>query len=74
MEVPCQNAQEAVKVLNPGMEVRGFVRNVAEGGLFVDLGANLTARVKIKEIEDGFTKDWKKGWKKEMLVKGKVLR
>lgn len=72
-EIPAENKESALKALSQGMEIRGFVRNVADGGLFVDVGANLTVRVKIKEIEDGFTKDWKKGWKKGMLVKGTIL-
>ena len=39
--------------LNPGDTVRGFVKSIAEHGLFVMLGRNIDARVQIRELFDG---------------------
>jgi rRNA biogenesis protein RRP5 len=38
--------------LGPGEKVRGFVKSVAEHGIFVTLGRNVDARVQIKELYD----------------------
>jgi len=38
--------------LQPGDTVRGFIKNVAEHGLFVTLGREVDARVQIKELFD----------------------
>lgn len=39
--------------LNVGDSVRGFIKSVAEHGLFVMLGRNIDARVQIRELFDG---------------------
>jgi rRNA biogenesis protein RRP5 len=38
--------------LKPGTFVRGFIKSVAEHGLFVSVGRDLDARVQIKELFD----------------------
>jgi rRNA biogenesis protein RRP5 len=58
--------------LNRGDVVRGFVKNVYEKGLFVSLGSNVTAYVRITDLSDTFLKDWKKFFKLNQLVTGKV--
>ncbi|KAI0095104.1 nucleic acid-binding protein [Irpex rosettiformis] len=57
-----------------GATVRGFIKSVAEHGLFVSLGRNIDARVQIKELFDEFVKDWKSHFTANQLVKGRVLR
>jgi len=42
----------SVADLEVGKKVRGFVKNVAAGGVFVALGTGVTARVMIKELFD----------------------
>ncbi|KAI0706125.1 hypothetical protein BC835DRAFT_1260450 [Cytidiella melzeri] len=56
-----------------GATVRGFIKSVAEHGLFVMLGRNVDARVQIKELFDEFVKDWKSRFTANQLVKGRVL-
>lgn len=56
-----------------GDVVRGFVKNVAQTGLFVALGRDVSARVQIKNLSDAFLSDWKKFFTVNELVKGKVL-
>lgn len=43
---------KSVDELKVGKTVRGFVKSVAEHGLFVSIGRNLDARVQIKELFD----------------------
>ncbi|THH11892.1 hypothetical protein EW146_g7883 [Bondarzewia mesenterica] len=60
--------------LKRGDTVRGFVKSVAEHGLFVTLGRNVDARVQIKELFDEYVKDWKSRFQADQLVKGRILR
>ena len=60
--------------LTDGQMVRGFVKNISSGGLFVAIGRNITARVLIKELFDDYVKDWQSRWHVGQLVEGKVLR
>ncbi len=53
--------------------VRGFVKNIADNGLFVSLASNVTAFVKISDLSDLYIKDWKSEFEVDQLVKGKIL-
>ncbi|KAH9836984.1 uncharacterized protein C8Q71DRAFT_580175 [Rhodofomes roseus] len=59
--------------LKVGDTVRGFVKNVADHGLFVMLGRNIDARVQIKELFDQYVKEWKNHFSANQLVKGRIL-
>ncbi|KAL4241734.1 hypothetical protein ABKN59_000784 [Abortiporus biennis] len=59
--------------LKVGSTVRGFIKTVAEHGLFVTIGRNIDARVQIKELFDDFVKDWKSRFTANQLVKGRVV-
>lgn len=61
-----------VSALKAGETVRGFVKNVADKGLFVNLGGHVTAFVKISDLSDSFVKDWKKNFRVDQLVKGRI--
>jgi rRNA biogenesis protein RRP5 len=52
---------------------RGFVRNVSDKGLFVSLGANVTAWVKVSDLSDSFLKDWKTKFQIDQVVEGRVI-
>jgi rRNA biogenesis protein RRP5 len=56
-----------------GDVVRGFVKNVSDKGLFVALGGQIIAMVKIANLSDRFLKDWKDEFQVDQLVKGRVL-
>lgn len=43
---------ESVEGLEVGQQVRGFVKGITDGGLFVSLGRDVTARVMIKDLFD----------------------
>lgn len=53
--------------------VRGFIRNVADIGLFIALGPSLTAFVRVAELSDAYIKDWKSKFEIDQLVKGKII-
>ena len=52
---------------------RGFVKNVADNGIFIALSNNVTAFVRIADLSDLYIKDWKAGYEVDQLVKGKVI-
>jgi rRNA biogenesis protein RRP5 len=52
--------------------VRGFVKNVTDKGLFVNLGGNVSAYVRVSDISDSYIKDWKSEYQVDQLVKGKI--
>ncbi|KAI0840658.1 nucleic acid-binding protein [Hypoxylon sp. FL0890] len=56
-----------------GDVLRGFVKNVSDKGLFVSLGGNVTAMVKISDLSDRFLKDWKDEFQIDQLVKGRII-
>ncbi|KAI9785381.1 MAG: rRNA biogenesis protein rrp5 [Geoglossum umbratile] len=53
--------------------VRGFVKNIADSGLFVTIGPNVTAYVRITDLSDSFIKDWKAAFEIDQLITGKVI-
>ena len=52
---------------------RGFIKNVADNGVFVSLGSNVTAYIKITDLSDSYLKDWKAGFEIDQLVRGKII-
>jgi rRNA biogenesis protein RRP5 len=62
-----------VSDVHSGDLIRGYVSNIANSGLFVSLGRNVSGRVMIKDITDGFVQDWKSLFKLHQLVKVRVL-
>ncbi|KAG5651611.1 hypothetical protein H0H81_008071 [Sphagnurus paluster] len=59
--------------LQAGETVRGFIKSVAEHGLFVTLGRDIDARVQIREIYDEYVKNWNERFAASQIVKGRIL-
>lgn len=53
--------------------VRGFIRNVADKGVFVTLGHGITAFVRVSNLSDSYLKEWKDHFQRDQLVKGKII-
>ncbi|KAG9314209.1 hypothetical protein JVU11DRAFT_4995 [Chiua virens] len=70
---PVDREINGIDDLNVGDTVRGFIKSVAEHGLFVMLGRGIDARVQIKELFDEYVKDWKGRFIANQLVKGRIL-
>lgn len=52
---------------------RGFIKNVAEKGIFVSLSSSITAFVRVSDLSDAFLKDWQAGFEIDQLVEGKII-
>ncbi|KAJ7169696.1 hypothetical protein C8R46DRAFT_1265028, partial [Mycena filopes] len=64
---------QGIADLRVGENIRGFIKSVAEHGLFVTIGRDIDARVQIKELFDDYVKDWKVRFTANQLVKGRIL-
>lgn len=53
--------------------LRGFVKNVTDAGLFVNLGGKITGFIRVSDLSDLFLKDWKSHYELDQLVKGKII-
>ena len=66
-------AFESVEQLTEGQIIRGFVTKADQHkGVFVSIGRNLTARILIAELSDGFIKDIEVKFPVGKLVLGKI--
>lgn len=61
-----------ISELNVNDIIKGFVKNVTDAGLFVNIGTNITAFVKVSDLSDLFLKDWKSHFEIDRLVKGRI--
>ena len=59
--------------LKRGDIVRGFVKNIGDKGIYVQLGARVDAFVRVSELSDQYIKDWKSTFEVDQLVKGRVI-
>ena len=59
--------------LQVGDIVRGFVKNVGDKGLFINLGGDVTAMVWVKNAFDQYVKDWKEHFQVDQVVKGRII-
>ncbi|KAJ5546028.1 hypothetical protein N7494_003613 [Penicillium frequentans] len=63
----------SIKDLKPNDVVRGFVKRVADSGLFVAVGQDVTAYVRVSDLSDSYLKEWKDSFQVDQLVKGRVI-
>jgi rRNA biogenesis protein RRP5 len=63
----------SVQQLNVNDIRRGFISNVDDKGVFVTLGHNVTAYVRVTNLSDSYLKDWKDHFQRDQLVEGKVI-
>ena len=53
--------------------VRGFVKHVANNGVYVRLGPHVEAYVRVSHLSDEYIKEWKGAFHVDQLVTGKVI-
>ncbi|KAF2826020.1 nucleic acid-binding protein [Ophiobolus disseminans] len=53
--------------------VRGFVKKVADNGIYIRLGPHVEAYVRVSHLSDAYIKDWKAAFHVDQLVRGKVI-
>ncbi|KAH9486567.1 rRNA biogenesis protein rrp5 [Psilocybe cubensis] len=63
----------SISDIQVGDSVRGFVKNIADHGLFVTIGREVDGRVQIRELFDEYIKDWQSKFKEYQLVKGRII-
>lgn len=59
--------------LSRGDIVKGFVKNVSTNGVYVSLGRSVFALVRVSDLSDSYLKDWKKFFKPNQSVTGKII-
>ena len=52
---------------------RGFIKSIADNGIFVSLASNITALIRVTDLSDDFLKDWKSEFEIDQLVRGKII-
>ena len=52
---------------------RGFIKSVANNGVFVSLASNITAFIRVSDLSDAFLKEWKSEFEIDQLVEGKII-
>ncbi|KAG5439396.1 hypothetical protein PCANB_001970 [Pneumocystis canis] len=63
----------SIEQLKVGAFFRGFIKNIADKGLFISLSRNIVARIRIDEISDQFIQDWKANFQLYDLIEGKII-
>jgi rRNA biogenesis protein RRP5 len=53
--------------------LRGFIKRVADNGLFVRLGHNVDAFIHVSHLSDTYIKEWKPAFQVDQLVSGKII-
>ncbi|KAI5951425.1 RRP5 [Candida jiufengensis] len=59
--------------LKRGDIVKGFIKNVSNNGVYISLGRSIFALARISDLSDSYLKDWKKFFKPNQLVTGKIV-
>ncbi|KAL4968402.1 putative rRNA biogenesis protein RRP5 [Aspergillus stella-maris] len=71
--LPVQDPEiTSLKQVKVNSVIRGFVRRVTDGGLFVTVGHDVVAYVRISDLSDSYLKEWKDSFQVGQLVKGRV--
>lgn len=71
--LPVQDREiSSLKDVKPNDVIRGFVKRVADSGLFVAVGHDVTAYVRVSNLSDSYLKEWKDSFQADQLVKGRV--
>jgi rRNA biogenesis protein RRP5 len=53
--------------------VRGFVKKIADNGIYVRLGPHVEGYVRVSQLSDAYIKDWKAAFHVDQLVTGKII-
>lgn len=59
--------------LEVGKVYRGFIKRVADNGVFVRLGSGVDAMIRVTHLSDEYIKDWKSQFQVDQLVTGKII-
>ena len=72
--LPVKDADvESISQLEVNDIRRGFVKSVANNGIFISLASNVTAFIRVSDLSDAFLKDWKSDFEIDQMVEGKII-
>lgn len=72
--LPVQDPEiSSISQLKVNDVIRGFVKDISDKGLFVNIGGNLKAYIRVSDLSDLYIKDWKSSFQVDQLVKGKII-
>lgn len=72
-ESPKDKVIDSIADLTRGGRIRGFVQNTSDSGLIVTLGRAVHALVRVRDLSDGFLKEWKLFFKPGQPVHARVM-
>lgn len=71
--LPVQDREvSSIKDVKPNDVIRGFIKRITDAGLFVAVGHDVTAYVRVSDLSDSYLKEWKDSFQADQLVKGRV--
>lgn len=70
---PADPIIQSLNDIKDGDIVRGFVKNIADAGIFIEIGRTVTGRAQISQLSDNYVKDWKKLYNVGDVVTAKVV-
>jgi rRNA biogenesis protein RRP5 len=56
-----------------GQVIRGFIKKIADNAIYIRLGPQVDAMVRVTHLSDTYIKDWKAAFHIDQLVTGKVI-
>jgi rRNA biogenesis protein RRP5 len=59
--------------LKVGQVLRGFVKKIDDKAIFIRIGTNVDAMVRVPHLTDAYVKDWKSVFQVDQLVTGKII-
>lgn len=62
----------SIDEISRGDLVKGFIKSITNSGLYISLGRELYALVRVSDISDAFLSDWKKFFKPYQAITGKI--
>lgn len=62
----------SIDEIKRGDLVKGFIKSITANGLYVSLGRDLYALIRVADISDAFLTDWKKYFKLYQTITGKI--
>lgn len=71
-EVAKDKPVNSIEEIQRGDLVKGFIKAIGNNGLYVSLGREIFALVRVADISDAFLSDWKKFFKPHQCVSGKI--
>lgn len=71
-EIARDKPVNSLEEIKRGDLVKGFIKSIRNNGLYISLGREIFALVRVADISDAYLADWKKFFKVNQAVSGKI--